>query len=95
MINETALICGGFLSPLCKAVKMYVILFFNKTRTRWGKGRGGEGTGGEGRGGEGTGGEGRGGEGRGGEGKERNGREGGRCVCVLASAMFVNAIQQC
>ena len=37
------------------------------------------------------------GEGRGGEGKGRKGREGGRCVCgcVFASAMFVNAIQQC
>ena len=65
MINETALICGRFLSPLCKAVKMHVILFFNKTRTREGEGRGGE------------------------------GREGGVCVCVFPSAMFVNAIQQC
>ena len=46
MINETALICGGFLSPLCKAVKMHVILFF---RTRQRKGRRGEGRGGEGR----------------------------------------------
>ena len=52
MINETAFICGGFLSPLCKAVKMHVILFFNKTRTRQGKGRRGEGRGGEWRGGE-------------------------------------------
>ena len=43
MINETALICGRFLSPLCKAIKMHVILFFNKTRTREGEGRGGEG----------------------------------------------------
>ena len=69
MINETALICGWFLSPLCKAVKMHVIQFFNKTRTREGEGRGGEE---------------RGGEGRGGEGREREGkeREGGRCVCV-------------
>ena len=82
MINETALICGRFLSPLCKAVKMHVILFFNKTRTREGEGRGG---------GEERRGKGRGGEGRGREGKE--GREGG--VCVFASAMFVNAIQQC
>ena len=49
MINETALICGRFLSPLCKAVKMHVILFFNKTRTREGEGRGGEGRGGEGK----------------------------------------------
>ena len=75
MINETALICGRFLSPLCKAVKMHVILFFNKTRTREGEGRGGEERGGEGRGGE----------GRGREGiqeKGRKGREGGRCVCV-------------
>ena len=76
MINETALICGRFLSPLCKAVKMHVILFFTKTRTREG-------------------------EGRRGEGKGRKGREGGVCVCVCArarmcaSAMFVNAIQQC
>ena len=53
MINETALICDRFLSPLCKAVKMHVILFFNKTRTREGEGRRGEGRGGEGRGGEG------------------------------------------
>ena len=74
MINETALICGRFLSPLCKAVKIHVILFFNKTRTREGGGGGG------------------GGEGRGGE-----GREGGVCVWVgvFASAMFVNALQQC
>ena len=62
MMNETALICGRFLSPLCKVVKMHVILFFNKTRTRRGGGGGG---------------------------KER---KGGRCVCVFASAMFVNAI---
>ncbi len=48
MINETAL-SGRFLSPLCKAVKMHVILFFNKTRTREGEGRRGE----ERRGGEG------------------------------------------
>ena len=82
MINETALICGRFLSLLCKAVKTHVILFFNKTRTRQGEGRGVEGSGGEGRGGEGRG---------------REGREGGRCVCVcvFASAMSVNAIQQC
>ena len=53
MINETALICGGFLSPLCKTVKMRVILFLNKTRTRQGKGREGEGRRGEGRGGKG------------------------------------------
>ena len=66
MTNETALICRRFLSPLFKAVKMHVILFFNKIRTRQG------------------------------------GREGVRtcvcvcvCVCVFASAMFVNAIQQC
>ena len=71
MINETTLICGRFLSPLCKAVKMHVILFFNKTRTRRGEGRGREGKGRKGKG----------------------GREGG--VCVFASAMFVNAIQQC
>ena len=38
MMNETALICGRFLSPLCKVVKMHVILFFNKTRTRRGGG---------------------------------------------------------
>ena len=50
MINETALICPRFLSPLCKAVRRHVILFFNKTRTREGEGRGGEGRGGEGRG---------------------------------------------
>ena len=74
MINETALICCRFLSPLCKAVKMHVNLFFNKTRTREGEGRGGEERREEGRGGEG-----RGGEGRGGEGK---GREEGREVCV-------------
>ena len=49
MINETALI---FLSPLCTAVKMHVILFFNKTRTRRGGGGGG-GEGGEGKGREG------------------------------------------
>ena len=53
MINETALICGRFLSPLCKAVKMHVVLFFNKTRTREGEGSGGEGRRGEGRRGEG------------------------------------------
>ena len=46
MINETALI---FLSPLCKAVKMHVILFFSKTRTRRGGG-GGEGRRREGKG---------------------------------------------
>ena len=41
---------------LCKAVKMHVILFFNKTRTREGEGRqGGEGRRGEERGGEGRG----------------------------------------
>ena len=51
MINETALICGGFLSPLCKAVKMHVILFLIKLEQD--RGRGGEGRGGEGRGGEG------------------------------------------
>ena len=68
MINETALICGRFLSPLCKAVKMHVILFFNKTRRREGEGRGGE---------------------------RKGGREVCVCVCVFASAMFVNAIQQC
>ncbi len=55
MINETALICGRFLSPLCKAVKMHVILFFNKTRTREGEGRGGEGRGGQEREGDGLG----------------------------------------
>ena len=33
---------------MCKAVKMHVILFFNKTRTKEGEGRGGEGRGGEG-----------------------------------------------
>ena len=71
MINRTAVICGRFLSPLCKAVKMHVILFFIKTRTREGEGRGGEGRGGEERGGEGRGGEGRGRE-----------RKGGRCVYV-------------
>ena len=48
MINETALICGGFLSPLCKAVKMHVILFLIKLEQD--RGRGGEGRGGEGRG---------------------------------------------
>ena len=53
MINETALICGRFLSLLCKSVKTHVILFFNKTRTRQGEGRGGEGRGGEGKGREG------------------------------------------
>ena len=53
MINETALICGRFLSPLCKAVKMHVILLFNKTRTREGEGRGGEGKGREEKGREG------------------------------------------
>ena len=53
MINETALICGRVLSPLCKAVKMHVILFFYKTRTREGERRGGEGRGGEGKGREG------------------------------------------
>ena len=52
MINEAALICGRSLSPLFKAVKMHVILFFNITRTRQGEGRGGEGKGGEGSGGE-------------------------------------------
>ena len=49
MINETVLICGRFLSPLCKAVKMHVILFFNKTRTREGEGRREEGRGRKGR----------------------------------------------
>ena len=47
MINETAVICGRFLRPLCKAVKMHVILFFNKTNKRGGGG--GEGKGREGR----------------------------------------------
>ena len=74
MINETALICPRFLSPLCKAVRRHVVLFFNKTRTREGEGRGGEGRGGAGRRGEE-----RGGEGKGGERKEK---KGGRCVCV-------------
>ena len=37
MINGTALICGRFLSPLCKAVKMHVIKL-----EREGEGRGGD-----------------------------------------------------
>ena len=41
MINETALVCGRFLSPLCKAVKMHVILFFLEQD---GEGRGVEGS---------------------------------------------------
>ena len=74
-MRATALICGRFLSPLCKAVKMRVIPFLIKLEQEGG--RRGEGKGGEGRGGEG-----------------RRG-EGGVCVCMFASAMFVNAIQQC
>ena len=41
MTNENALICRRFLSPLFKAVKMHVILFFNKIRTRQGGREGG------------------------------------------------------
>ena len=69
MINETALICGGFLSPLWKSCKNACnpVFLIKLEQDR----------------------------GRGGEGKERKGREGGWWVGVFASAMFVNAIQQC
>ncbi len=50
MIDETALICGRFLSPLCKAVKMHVILFLIKLEQDKGReGKGREGKGREGR----------------------------------------------
>ena len=54
MINETALICGGFLSPLCKdACNPVFLIKLEQDRGRGGKGRRGEGRGGEGRGKEG------------------------------------------